>query len=81
MTIEEKAERLLVTGALTVSVTEAKVKGDHGTYEVVAKHGRWWCSCPARKKPSALSMILSWKTSLPATCWISRKPSVSEMEL
>ena len=46
-----KADRLLVTGA--VSVLEvgpghvlAKVVGDHGTY-TVEHDGRWRCDCPA----------------------------------
>lgn len=57
MTIEEKAERLLTSGALTVAFTEARVKGDHGTYHVVYRQGRWWCSCPARKKCSHIEAV------------------------
>jgi hypothetical protein len=52
VTITEKAERLLLDGHVTVIAAEATVRGDHGVYTVVAKHGRWWCDCPARKKCS-----------------------------
>lgn len=57
MTIEEKAERLLVTGALTVTVEEATVRGDHGTYTVWRDPDRWRCSCPARKKCSHIEAV------------------------
>jgi hypothetical protein len=42
MTIEEKAERLLVTGSVTVlNAVAATIKGDHDTYAVYREPDRW----------------------------------------
>ena len=57
MTVEEKAERLLLERRVTVTVTEAKVKGDHGEYTVVLHNGLWRCNCPARKKCSHIEAV------------------------
>ncbi len=57
MTVQEKAERLLLERAVTLEALEARVKGDHGEYLVVFRNGRWWCPCPARKKCSHIEAV------------------------
>lgn len=57
MTIEEKAERLLLTGSVTIVAYHALVKGDHGTYAVIREGNRWRCTCPARKKCSHIEAV------------------------
>jgi uncharacterized Zn finger protein len=53
-TIPEKAERLLVAGAVHVQRADgtriaATVQGDHGRYVVAFDGERWACSCRAWK--------------------------------
>lgn len=57
MTVEEKAERLLLERRVTIPAAIASVKGDHGEYAVVFRDGRWLCNCPARKKCSHIEAV------------------------
>ena len=61
MTVEEKAERLLVTRAVTVRCANdrlyATVVGDHDEYRLVREAGRWRCTCPSRKKCSHIEAV------------------------
>jgi hypothetical protein len=57
MTITEKADRLLLTGAVSIPAAIASVKGDHAEYAVVFREGRWTCNCPARKKCSHIDAV------------------------
>ena len=56
MTIEAKAERLLLAGRLLVFCGErgvaATVTGDSGTWRLFRESGRWRCTCPSRKRCS-----------------------------
>jgi uncharacterized Zn finger protein len=50
--VDQKAGRLLASGAVTVlvcddSFTIAHVCGDHGVHEVNWRYGAWSCTCPA----------------------------------
>lgn len=58
MTIEEKAERLLVTKAVTIErVLVATVRGDHDTYTVFREKDRWRCTCPSRVRCSHIEAV------------------------
>ena len=57
VSIREKADRLLLTGAVSIDTAAAKVRGDHGTYSLIHLNGRWWCNCPARKKCSHIEAV------------------------
>jgi hypothetical protein len=57
VSIKEKAERLLISGAVIIPAAIASVKGDHGTYAVVFREGRWKCNCPARKRCSHIEAV------------------------
>jgi hypothetical protein len=57
VTIEQKAERLLLDRSVVIKADAARVKGDHGEYSVIFRDGRWWCSCPARKKCSHILAV------------------------
>jgi hypothetical protein len=57
MTITEKADRLLLSGHVTIDTQRAHVKGDHGVYVLTQLQNRWWCSCPARKKCSHIEAV------------------------
>lgn len=61
--VEAKAARLLVAGALSVvevvpgGRVRAVVDGDHDRYHVVWEAGEWSCSCPARGACSHLEAL------------------------
>jgi uncharacterized Zn finger protein len=63
MTVEEKAERLLLDGAVTIlsvpmsDALSAVVHGDHDVYSVYRETDRWRCTCPARKKCSHIEAV------------------------
>ena len=57
VTITEKADRLLLTKAITIQATTATVKGDHDTYLLVRETDRWRCTCPARKRCSHIEAV------------------------
>ena len=56
MTVEAKAERLLLAGDVIVFRSErglaATVEGDTGTWRLFREADRWRCCCPARVKCS-----------------------------
>jgi hypothetical protein len=57
MTITEKADRLLLTGHVTVVAYSAIVRGDHGLYAVRREGDRWKCTCPALKRCSHIDAV------------------------
>jgi hypothetical protein len=59
MTITEKADRLLLTGSVSIpAVTTATVRGDHGEHLLYrVDTGRWRCTCPARKRCSHIEAV------------------------
>jgi hypothetical protein len=57
MTITEKADRLLLTGHVTIQSTAATVQGDHDQYSLYLHNGRWRCTCAARKKCSHIDAV------------------------
>jgi hypothetical protein len=66
---KEKAERLLVSTAVTITCgengIEALVVGDHDSYELHLGPGGWRCPCPARvadcSHQRAVSAVTGWK--------------------
>ena len=58
MTVEEKAERLLLERRVTISdAAVVTVRGDHDIYRLFREAGRWRCTCPARKKCSHIEAV------------------------
>jgi hypothetical protein len=57
VTITEKAERLLLDGAVSIYAPMAMVRGDHGHYRVIKTGGGWRCTCPARKKCAHIEAV------------------------
>jgi hypothetical protein len=57
MTVEEKAERLLLERRVTIPAYSAIVRGDHDVYAVKREGDRWRCTCPARKKCSHIEAV------------------------
>ena len=61
VTIEEKANRLLIRDAVTIFCVDgqlsARVRGDHDVYQLYWERTRWRCPCPARKRCSHIEAV------------------------
>ena len=71
-TIEAKADRLLTSRCVYLRIVMpahavASVRGDSGVHGVDWTHGKWSCSCPARKTCSHVLAVQAVTVPEPST--------------